>query len=298
MMNQIFELFSESFENYRAFLIHNLNHFSWANPIVWLFISTGCCFLLELYSKKIIKYNVIKRDGFWGDLIYIVVNDFVLPLILLYPLSMVAGFLFSSFTNLFGISIPLVTNWTKFSIVLAFILFFIIQDFLEYLAHYLLHRVPFFWAFHQIHHSPKQIGFASARRFHFGELLAFKPLLYIPFGILGMGTYSYFIIHGIINNFSSFFTHSNAKVKLGVFKYVLNNPGHHYWHHSYNVPSKIGVNFASILNVWDYLFGTVYLPKKKKRKLGLEYSDQIPKSILKQMIFPFIWLSDRGRFKH
>ena len=291
------EIFITSFNNYKTFIEYNMSNFYWGNPIIWLLISATICFCLELGLIKRIKYSAFSRKGFWGDLIYIVLNDFIFPMILLYPMSMVAGYLFEGFVSIFKIEIPLSIEWTEISIVAAFLVFFIIQDFLEYIAHYLLHRIPFFWAFHQIHHSPTEIGFSTARRFHFGEMLAFKPLLYIPFGILGMGTYTYFLIHGILNNFSSFFTHSNIRVKLGVWKYILNNPEHHYWHHSYNIPNKIGVNYASILNIWDYMFRTVYLPKKKKHKLGLEYSNKIPKDIFGQLLFPIKWMLNRTNYK-
>ena len=47
-----------------------------------------------------------------------------------------------------------------------------ILDFVQYWGHRLLaHRIPFFWRFHQVHHSDSQLDASSALRFHPGEAI-------------------------------------------------------------------------------------------------------------------------------
>jgi len=50
---------------------------------------------------------------------------------------------------------------------------------------------------------------------------------------------------------------------IGPFmKYIFNSPEMHIWHHSFELPEerRYGINFALTLSVWDYLFGTAYVP--------------------------------------
>ncbi|PHI20994.1 hypothetical protein CEQ90_04725 [Lewinellaceae bacterium SD302] len=45
-------------------------------------------------------------------------------------------------------------------------------------------------------------------------------------------------------------------------KFLFNSPEMHIWHHSYELPEerRYGVNFGLTLAVWDYIFGTAYVP--------------------------------------
>lgn len=47
-----------------------------------------------------------------------------------------------------------------------------------------------------------------------------------------------------------------------VMKYLFNSPEMHIWHHSYELPESrhFGANFGLTLAIWDYLFGTAYIP--------------------------------------
>lgn len=54
-------------------------------------------------------------------------------------------------------------------------------------------------------------------------------------------------------------------------KYIFNGPSNHIWHHAHSLPDdrRYGVNFALSLSCWDYLFGTIYIPRDGRDiKLG------------------------------
>lgn len=54
----------------------------------------------------------------------------------------------------------------------------------------------------------------------------------------------------------------------------------HIWHHAENLPKgSYGVNYGLSLSIWDYLYGTVYMPSNgRDEKLGFENCDTFPKS--------------------
>ena len=62
----------------------------------------------------------------------------------------------------------------------------------------------------------------------------------------------------------------------------------HIWHHAKHLPYRYGANYGISLSVWDYLFGTAYMPEDGRDiELGFEEVEQYPKSFLEQQVFPF-----------
>jgi len=164
--------------------------------------------------------------------------------------------------------------------------FFVVIDFLQWGAHFVLHRSNFLWQFHKIHHAQEQLGFASTRHFHFGEYLVLKPAFWIPFALCGFKTADYVIWYVWIAYMLTFLSHCNIRINWGFLKYIFITPETHFWHHSRNIPGKYGVNYASSLAVWDLLFGFFYNPKDKEPVLGIPDND-VPESFWGQMAYPF-----------
>ena len=64
----------------------------------------------------------------------------------------------------------------------------------------------------------------------------------------------------------------------------------HIWHHARELPDShpYGMNFGLTLSVWDYLFGTAYVPKEGKDiELGFEDVDEYPDNFWTQLKKPF-----------
>ena len=78
---------------------------------------------------------------------------------------------------------------------------------------------------------------------------------------------------------------------LGPFmKYIFNSPELHIWHHSFELPKdkRYGINFALTLAIWDYLFGTAYLPYEGRDiKLGFPGVEEYPHNFLVQSSLGF-----------
>lgn len=68
-------------------------------------------------------------------------------------------------------------------------------------------------------------------------------------------------------------------------KYLFNSPEMHIWHHSYELPKDRhhGINFGLTLSVWDWIFGTAYIPKSGKNiRLGFPGMESYPKTFWQQ----------------
>jgi sterol desaturase/sphingolipid hydroxylase (fatty acid hydroxylase superfamily) len=175
----------------------------------------------------------------------------------------------------------------------ALLVTFLLVDFAGWAAHYTIHRVPALWRFHKIHHAQTTLGFASTRRFHFAEYLAFRSFLFVPLVFLGVSVETYVGMIWVLT-FLAFLSHCNVKVPLGVLNRIVITPDNHCWHHAKNLPKPYGVNFAPALCIWDHLFGTFHLPDEEP-ELGI-HNDDVPTDFVGQQLYPLLALfrSDPG----
>jgi len=75
-----------------------------------------------------------------------------------------------------------------------------------------------------------------------------------------------------------------------IMKYLFNSPEMHIWHHSYELPEsrRYGINFGLTLAIWDYIFGTAYIPHEGRDiKLGFPGVDRFPDSFVGQAVLGF-----------
>ncbi len=278
-MGQIPETFWEKYEWYLKNSYDAVEHWSHHSLLVVLFLS-ACFLLLESFLPKKKKYYVLTRKGFFQDLIYIFVYDFLLVFLVVYGIDMAISDMIGSDIVLFDL---MSYGWW-----VVFPVLFILNDFMNWFGHVLLHKVPVLWKFHKIHHAQEELGFASTRHFHFVEYLIFRPLMYIPFHFFGVPPMDYMVFQIWASLVFTFLSHANIKLNWGIFAYIFITPDTHYWHHAKNVPSKHSVNYASILCIWDQIFGYFYFPKddKTEPELGL-YNDDTPNSFIGQQVHPF-----------
>ncbi len=83
-----------------------------------------------------------------------------------------------------------------------------------------------------------------------------------------------------------------------LMKKVFNNPEMHIWHHAYDLPvdRPYGVNFGLSLAIWDYLFGTAYIPHDGRDiKLGFPGVETFPKTFIRQNLHGYVNDGSEGR---
>jgi sterol desaturase/sphingolipid hydroxylase (fatty acid hydroxylase superfamily) len=138
-------------------------------------------------------------------------------------------------------------------------------DLLKWAIHNLLHRVPWLWEVHKVHHSIERMDWLGSMRFHFGEALVYDGLLYVPLALLGFRgdvLFAFAVVGTVIGHFN----HANLRWRIGPLRYVINSPEMHVWHHAHDVARTR--NFGINLAVWDWIFGTAYLPVRSGRRCG------------------------------
>jgi len=75
-----------------------------------------------------------------------------------------------------------------------------------------------------------------------------------------------------------------------IMRKLFNSPEMHIWHHSYELPEDrhTGINFGLTLAIWDYIFGTAYVPHDGRDiRLGFPGVEEFPENFVKQNLHGF-----------
>lgn len=287
LIPEIANTFVESTKLVYNYTVYQLKHPALTNVYYCVLIAYVACFVFEVILPKKREHGVLSRKGFWLDTFYVFFNDVLIYIFGLFAVCAVTELIFLKILGLFNIHSLKVVDITSWNPIVQIAIMFVIQDLCEFFAHYLLHRSDVLWTFHKIHHAQETLGAGSTRHFHFVEMFIFKPIIYIPFAMIGYSVTDYFLFQITVQNVWGFFTHMNIHVKWGFLNYIVNTPETHAWHHAKNIPRHYGVNYASILPLWDLLFGTFYLPKDDEPKIGVPDQKEMPTTFAKQLIYPF-----------
>lgn len=232
------------------------------------------------------KEQSIIRQDFWLDGFYMFFNFFIFSIVISGVYQILELF-FADF-NITMKSLAII-DIAKWPMVVQLLVFFIVLDFVQWFTHVLLHKYPFLWKFHKVHHSVKEMGFAAHLRYHWMENILYKPLK--TFGVMILGGFEpaqAYIVHFTAISIGHL-NHANIKITWGPLKYFLNNPVMHLYHHAYTLPEgRYGVNYGISLSLWDYLFNTNYIPESSgKIEIGFKGDDQFPKDFIGQNTYGF-----------
>lgn len=234
------------------------------------------------------KSQGIFRKDFWLDFFYMFFNFFVFAIVI----NGVYSLLEKVFSD-FGVTMEYLTviDLSGLAMVWQLLIFFVILDFVQWFTHILLHRYPFLWEFHKVHHSVAEMGFAAHLRYHWMENILYKPLKTL--GVMLLGGFEpeqAYIVHFAAITIGHL-NHANIKLTYGPFKYIFNNPVMHLWHHVYHLPEghAHGINYGISLSIWDYIFKTASIPNPEdgEIKLGFPGVEEFPEDFKGQFIYGF-----------
>ncbi len=158
---------------------------------------------------------------------------------------------------------------------------FLAADFGFFFGHYLGHKVPFLWEFHKVHHSAEVLNPLTNYRFHPLD----KVLLGLCIGIAAgavKGAFGFAFPGGIgeiallnisvlvLFNLTANLRHSHVWLSYGWhLSHVFSSPAQHQIHHG-TAPRHIDKNFGLMLSLWDWLAGSLYVPREREDiELGL-----------------------------
>ena len=199
-------------------------------------------------------------------------------------------------------------SFNVFSLSLIMILFAMISDFLSFLMHRLQHRTPFLWEFHKVHHSALAMHPLSNYREHFVDNLLYFPTLQVVFSaltafitvllgyhptlptILGVGVATFLFNFMAYNLRHSHIWFAYKPYWLG---YLFISPAHHQLHHSKEA-RHIDKNFGFMFSLWDWAFGTLYLPREREKfRIGLSDNSEYDYNT----IWRILWVPFAKAFK-
>jgi len=286
-MEKYIKIIGDAYYGYFNYLVNEIMYPSWGNYFWWLVGLSLVVWSLELVFPWRKEQAAFRKD-FWLDGFYMFFNFFLFSLIAYNAISNVAVEFFNEFLGLFKIDNLVAIEIDSWPVWRKFLLLFLLADFIQWNVHRLLHRVPALWEYHKVHHSVEQMGFAAHLRFHWMETILYKSIQYIPLAMIGFGLIDFFIVH-IFTTAIGHLNHANLKITYGPLKYLFNNPIMHIWHHAKVLPKgRYGVNYGLTLSVWDYLFGTAYIPHSGRDiAIGFDGVEKFPKTFWQQISYPF-----------
>jgi len=283
-MERYWHVFLDGYRDYARYLWSEVTTFHAKNYLPWLIGLSVFFFLLEM-ARPWRKGQARFRKDFWLDAFYMFFNFFLFSFVIYSATSEVAVSLFNDFLAIFGVRNLVAIEVGSWPVWTQLLTLFIVRDFVQWNVHRLLHRVPFLWQFHKVHHSVEEMGFAAHLRYHWMENVVYRTLEYVPLAMIGFGIDDFFVVH-IFTLAVGHFNHSNLRVRLGPLKYLFNNPQMHIWHHAKNLPPgrAYGMNYGLTLSLWDYLFGTACIPSDGRDvELGFSGDEQFPQTFLGQL---------------
>ena len=160
----------------------------------------------------------------------------------------------------------------------------VVGDLGVYAIHRLQHGVPWLWRFHAVHHSAEEMDWLIGFRFHPFDLLLIRVASLGPLVALHM-TPAAIGIFIAVSGWQGWLVHANVRVRYGPLRWLLVSPEFHHWHHSAE-REAYDRNYASLVALWDVLFGTVHLPHgRRPQRYGVD--ERMPAGWVGRFFHPF-----------
>lgn len=222
--------------------------------------------LILIGLERLFPYNKNQpffREGFWNDLLwYTFIQSYFLQIVIF------AGIIHWIDSSTDISRLKLISDWP---IWLQVAFFTVTHDLYIYWAHRFQHKNKVLWRTHEAHHSPIHVDWIAGSRSHAGEILVNQTIEFAPIVLLGAPP-EVVVWKGVVSAIWGMYIHANIDVRSGWLQYIINGPEMHRWHHADWPPEALDKNFGTKLAIWDWIFGTAYLPDGKAQEFGLAHS--------------------------
>lgn len=248
--------------------------------IYWGFLLTsalfGLCFsgiYRYQYGAKKIFLDLLNPSALFNRStlvdIGLLISNHILRIVLFLPIvgsQIGIALAISRFCNTHVMASPQLV-WSATSIaVLYTVVFFVLDDFSRFLLHVLMHKLPWLWYFHQVHHNAETLTPLSLYRFHPVEVLLLTIRSVLVGGVVS-GAFIYLFaghisawdilgvnaVGFVFSALGSNLRHSHIPLSFGFIEKWVISPAQHQLHHSRD---HIDINFGTYLALWDRLFGS------------------------------------------
>ncbi len=166
----------------------------------------------------------------------------------------------------------------------------VMLDFSFYVAHVAMHKIPWFWRVHRVHHSDPALDVTTTIRQHPGESLIRYAFLGVFAIALGVGPVA-FGVYRVWSALNGLLEHANLRAPRRLdqlLSLVTTWPHMHKVHHS-RAPQETDSNYSNIFSLWDRLFLT-FTPSLRGENIdyGLEgFDDRAAQTTAGLLAMPF-----------
>jgi sterol desaturase/sphingolipid hydroxylase (fatty acid hydroxylase superfamily) len=266
-------------------MIHDLfAHMSIVERVSLATIGAGAVVLALL--ERLIPYTKgqrFLREGFFDDFaLYTIAQSYVLSIVI-FSIIIARLDAFGGFSRL-----QLLARWPLWLQVTFFV---VTHDFYIYWMHRWQHRNRYMWRLHEAHHSPASVDWLSGSRSHCLEILINQTVEFAPIVLLGASP-EVIPLKGAISAVWGMYIHANLNVHTGWLQRIVNGPEMHRWHHT--MGKGMRSNFSTKLAIWDWMFGTAYLPSER-RAHDYGVRTWFPKHYVGQTLYAFRAFHRRAR---
>jgi sterol desaturase/sphingolipid hydroxylase (fatty acid hydroxylase superfamily) len=233
--------------------------------------------LFALHPQKFFRKQLAQDVG------YYFISGLVPGLLIAFPMSLIA---YGTHAIVPDRMQAMVAAWPLWQRALAGL---VVGEIGFYWGHRWSHTIPLLWRFHSIHHSAEHVYFLTSSRAHPIDNVFTRLCGLIPVYILGIatpltpdgGAVSALLV--LLLTIWGFFIHSNLRWRLGALEWLIATPAFHHWHHT--LGEQRDKNYAPMLPLMDWIFGTLHLPKKQwPSAYGIDV--KLPGSLGGQMLYP------------
>lgn len=246
--------------------------------MVWLLLrkkySLRRCVAL-LFSPRIWWSSSAK-----GDYTVLLMNKCIMVVLspLLWAQITIATYIFYQLHEWLPVRPQFFVSWSTGSIAVMFtVCYFLVDDFMRFYVHRLMHRVPFLWAFHKVHHTAEVLTPLTVFRTHPIEAVIFSLRSVVTQAVV-IAVFVFFmgdradiltvlgahVFLFVFNVLGANLRHSHVGICYwpSVERWLI-SPAQHQIHHSV-AERHYDKNYGVVLAVWDYCAGSHYTAEKNQ----------------------------------
>lgn len=236
----------------------------------WIYIATLVILVLEAVTGQL--KGCTRRDFGLTALCFVVNSVVTRPLVGL-GMGVLAAWLVPAFAGA-GATIPL---WQ------AVLISFVSLEFVFYWVHRWSHEgqkkghwLEWLWKIHRTHHSATEINVTVVQRQNIFWAL-FSPHIWMVALFTYFGMVSGVAISMVVLYVWNLLTHTHWRFDQALLKYpafraimhIVITPSMHHAHHGFGKNGKMYRNYGLCLSVFDWMFGTLFVPDGKPSRYGV-----------------------------
>jgi sterol desaturase/sphingolipid hydroxylase (fatty acid hydroxylase superfamily) len=298
-------------KQFAALILPLDSEFSAGSLVSALLVAIAFVLLNRRRPRKAVRYRALFRAlfpswlyrsaSFRADVMFLIMNVLAFG-------GLIAWATLSAHVISAGLSTFLATRFGPFSIgltgfagtIVVAISIFIAYELAYWFDHYLSHRIPVLWEFHKVHHTAEVLSPLTNFRVHPVDSIVFGNILGLFMGVtegvlafLEIGTPRGPVVNVLSVAFMwilGHLQHSHLWISTtGALGRVILSPAHHQIHHSDN-PKHFNKNFGSFLSIWDWMFGTLHVPARRRERLTFGVGERAPQehTLTGGLLSPFL----------